>query len=291
MTQLPNIMNIAGHEIGVCSWSLVPKNTQDMIARVKELGLQHVQLALGSLAQMDDKQKHQEVGLLMKSGLTFTGGMMGFPGEDYTTIATIKKTGGYVSEREFPLRRQLTKAAGQIAVEMGMKLVSAHVGFVPPSSDPNYAAMVARIRDIANDFRSLGLTLLMETGQETAPELLQFINDLAVPNVKVNFDPANMILYGAGDPIEAIGILGRHIGHVHVKDATISDTPGVTWGAEVPFGTGQVPVKEFLHALDDAGYTGPLAIEREAGDNRMADIRYAIDTLRTTASGAVDATR
>jgi len=277
-------MNIAGHDIGVCSWSLAPKNTQDLISRVKELGLQHVQLALGSLAQMDDKQKHQELGLLTRSGLTFTAGMVGFPGEDYTTIATIKKTGGYVSEKEYPLRRQLTKAAGQIAVEMGMKKVSAHIGFVPPSSDPNYAAMVTRISDLANDFRSLGLTLMMETGQETATELLQFINDLAVPNVQVNFDPANMILYGAGDPIEAINVLGRHIGHVHVKDATISDAPGVAWGTEVPFGSGQVPPKEFLRALADAGYTGPLVIEREAGDNRMADIRFAIETLRTAAS-------
>ena len=277
-------MNIAGHDIGVCSWSLAPKNTQDMIARVKELGLQHVQLALGALAQMDDKQKHQELGLLTRSGLIFTSGMIGFPGEDYTTIATIKKTGGYVSEKEFPLRRQLTKAAGQIAVDMGMTLVSAHIGFVPPSSDPNYDQMVTRVGEIAGDFRSLGLTLLMETGQETATELLQFLNDLSATNVKVNFDPANMILYGAGDPIEAISVLDRHIGHVHVKDATLSNAPGAAWGTEVPFGTGQVPPKEFLRALADAGYTGPLAIEREAGENRMADIRFAIETLQAVAS-------
>ena len=277
-------MNIAGHDIGVCSWSLAPKNTQDMIARVKELGLQHVQLALGALAQMDDKQKHQELGLLTRSGLIFTSGMIGFPGEDYTTIATIKKTGGYVSEKEFPLRRQLTKAAGQIAVDMGITLVSAHIGFVPPSSDPNYDQMVTRVGEIAGDFRSLGLTLLMETGQETATELLQFLNDLSATNVKVNFDPANMILYGAGDPIEAISVLDRHIGHVHVKDATLSNAPGAAWGTEVPFGTGQVPPKEFLRALADAGYTGPLAIEREAGENRMADIRFAIETLQAVAS-------
>jgi len=276
-------MNIAGHDIGVCSWSLAPKNTQDLISRVKELGLEHVQLALGALAQMDDKQKHQELGLLGKSGLTFTAGMIGFPGEDYTTIGTIKKTGGYVNEKEYPVRRALTKAAGQVAVDLGIKLVSAHIGFVPPSSDPNYDKMVTRIGEIAGDFKSLGLTLGMETGQETAPELLQFLNDLAVTNVKVNFDPANMILYGAGDPIEAIGILGRHIGHVHVKDATMSATPGVAWGAEVPFGTGQVPPKEFLRALKDAGYTGPLVIEREAGEKRMEDVRFAIETLTEVA--------
>src|SRR2546421_1884149 len=233
-------MKIAGHDIGVCSWSLKPRDTADLIARIKKLGLAHVQLALGGIVTMDDKRKHQELGVLRHSGLIFTAGMIGFPGEDYTTIASIKKTGGYVSEAEFPLRRQLSKAAAQIAVEMGMKKVSAHVGFVPPSSDPNYAKMVERVGAVASDFKALGVALLMETGQESAPELLQFLNDLRAQNVQINFDPANMILYGAGDPIEAIGILGRHIGHVHVKDAVMSDSPGVTWGTEVPFGAGQV---------------------------------------------------
>ena len=276
-------MNIAGHDIGVCSWSLQPRSTQELIANVKRLGLQHVQLALGGLAQMDDKQKHQELGVLRNSGLTFTAGMIGFPDEDYSTIATIRKTGGFVSAEEFPMRRAMTRSAGQAARELGMNLLSAHIGFVPPSSDPTYASMLERICLIAEDVREFGVTLVMETGQETAPELLQFLNDLRCQNVKVNFDPANMILYGAGDPIEAIGILGRHIAHVHVKDATLSDAPGANWGKEVPFGTGQVPPKEFLRALKDAGYTGPLAIEREAGDQRMQDIAFAVETLKQAA--------
>ena len=128
----------------------------------------------------------------------------------------------------------------------------------------------------------------METGQETAPELLQFLNDLRCQNVKVNFDPANMILYGAGDPIEAIASLGRHIGHVHVKDATLSDAARARRGAtEVPFGTGQVPPKEFLRALDDVGYTGPLAIEREAGDD--AHGRHRVRDRDAEEGGDVDA--
>ena len=277
-------MKIAGHDIAVCSWSLQPRDTRDMIESVKKLGLSHVQLALWPLVKLDDKQKHLELGTLRNSGLTFTAGMIGFPGEDYSTIASIKKTGGFVSDEEFPVRRAMTKSAAQLAAEMGMKLLTAHIGFVPPSSDPNYPKMVERICEIAGDLDALGITLTMETGQETAPELLQFINDLRCQNVKVNFDPANMILYGAGDPIEAIGILGRHIAHVHVKDATLSDAPGATWGKEVPFGTGQVPPKEFLRALEDAGYTGPLAIEREAGDTRMEDVAFAVETLKKAAT-------
>ncbi|MEA2734315.1 MAG: L-ribulose-5-phosphate 3-epimerase [Humisphaera sp.] len=277
-------MKIAGHDIGVCSWSLQPRSTADLIASVKKLGLQHVQLALWPLVKMDDKQKHQELGVLRNSGLTFTAGMIGFPSEDYSTIAAIKKTGGYVPDEEFPIRRAMTKSAAQIASDMGMKLLTAHVGFVPPSSDPKYEAMVERICLVASDLEELGMTLTMETGQEPAPELLQFLNDLRCKNVKVNFDPANMILYGAGDPIEAIDILGRHIAHVHVKDAILSDAPGATWGKEVPFGAGQVPPREFLRALRDAGYTGPLCIEREAGESRMEDIQFAIETLKEAAT-------
>jgi sugar phosphate isomerase/epimerase len=277
-------MNIAGHDIGVCSWSIHPKDTADLIASVKKLGLSHMQLAMWELIKLDDKRKHQELGTLRNSGVKITAGMIGFPGEDYSTIAAIRKTGGYVSEQEFPVRRALTKAAGMLSKELGLKLLSAHIGFVPPSSDPNYAGMVKRISDIASDLKELGMDLVMETGQESAPELLQFLNDLPVKNVKVNFDPANMILYGAGDPIEAIGILGRHIAHVHVKDATLSKSPGVDWGREVPFGQGEVPAREFLSALRGVGYTGPLVIEREAGDTRMADVAFAIQTIKSAAA-------
>ena len=222
--------------------------------------------------------------LLRSSGITITAGMISFPGEDYSTVAAIRKTGGYVSEQEFPIRRQLTKAAARAAKELGLKMLSTHIGFVPPSSDPHYEPMVKRITDVAGDLNEFGITLLLETGQETAPELLQFLNDLSCHNVQVNFDPANMILYGAGDPIEAIGILGRHIGHVHVKDAKISSAPGKDWGEEVPFGEGDVPPRELLRALKDAKYTGPLVIEREAGDTRMKDVAIAIKTLRDAAT-------
>ena len=98
-------MKIAGQDIGVCSWSLAPKDANDLVTRVKMLGLQHVQLALGKLVLLDDKRKHQELGILRNSGLTFTAGMISFEGEDYSTIASIKKTGGYVSEAE-PLPRE-----------------------------------------------------------------------------------------------------------------------------------------------------------------------------------------
>jgi len=102
----------------------------------------------------------------------------------------------------------------------------------------------------------------------------------------VNFDPANMILYGSGEPVEALGKVAKHVRSVHCKDATWSDKPGETWGAEVPLGQGAVGFESFLGKLKEIGYDGPLTIEREipqdperqkaeigAGAQLLADLR------------------
>ena len=273
-------MQLHGHHIGVCSWSLQPEDMADLAAKVKELGLSHVQLALSELVFLDDKRKHHELGQLRAAGIQFTGGMLSFADEDYSTIDAIRRTGGYVPDDKWPVRQQISLQGAKLARELGMKHVMAHIGFVPPPTDPKYRPIIERVRQLAASFAEHGLALLMETGQEPAHELLHFLQDLNAPNVHINFDPANMILYGAGNPIEAIKLLGKHIRHVHVKDATASSKPGVEWGAEVPFGTGQVNPSEFLQALKQTGYSGPLAIEREAGNSRVADVKTAIESIR-----------
>lgn len=273
-------MNIGGHDIGVCSWSLQPKDSAELIQRVRELGLDLVQLALGPLLSLDDKRKHAELGHLRAAGIRFTGGMIAFPGEDYSSIDAIRRTGGYVPDDQWALRKGLSEKAALLGTELGLKAITTHVGFIPHQGRPGYDRMLGRVREIARGFGGRGIELGMETGQEPAAELLEFLNDLDMPNTFINFDPANMILYGAGDPIDAVRALGGHIRHVHIKDAAASTNPGVDWGEEVPFGTGQVGPRRFLAALDDIGYRGPLAIEREAGGQRMADVKTAIESLQ-----------
>jgi len=120
--------------------------------------------------------------------------------------------------------------------------------------------------------------LLMETGQETAGCLRELLEELRHPALGVNFDPANMILYDKGDPVAAVRTLGPWIRHVHIKDAVRTKQPG-TWGAEVPWGDGEVGTTAFLDALKEVGFAGVLAIEREAGNNRLGDIQLAADRL------------
>jgi sugar phosphate isomerase/epimerase len=254
---------------------------QDLVNKVKQLGLSHVQLALGELVFLDDKRKHQELGHLRSAGIQFTGGMLSFPGEDYSTIDAIRRTGGLVPDEQWALRQRISGQVTSLAAELGMTHVMTHVGFVPPPRDPKFRAIVDRVREVASMLGKLKLDLLMETGQEPAHELLEFLHELKAPNVHINFDPANMILYGAGDPIEAVRLLGKHIRHIHVKDATASAKPGIEWGQEVPFGTGEVGSARFIGALHDIGYRGPLSIEREAGSDRMGDVQKAIAALRS----------
>jgi L-ribulose-5-phosphate 3-epimerase len=273
-------MNFGGHDIGVCSWSLHPKDTADLVSMMKQSGLSHLQLYVGPLITMDEDQQKHEIAMIRDAGITITAGMIGFPGEDYSTIARIRQTGGFVPDEQWILRRDLFTEATAFCKRFEIGLLSTHIGFVPSSSDPKYNTMVDRINEICSILNGESMGLLMETGQEQAPELLQFLNDLRLRNVFVNFDPANMILYGAGDPIEAIRTLGRHIRHVHVKDATASDQPGTKWGTEVPFGEGEVPPQQFAEALESVGYHGPLVIEREAGPNRVKDVKFAVQTLQ-----------
>lgn len=280
MAQNGKDMHLGSHIIGVCSWSLQPENFTELVARVRAAGLSHVQIAIGSLLDLDDAGRASAIAQLKSAGIVLTAGMISFAGEDYTTIAVIKRTGGFVPTEMFPDRRARTIAAADLCRSMGVRQLSTHIGFVPPSNTSDYKTMCDRVSEIAGALDERKVELLMETGQESASELLQFLNDLRARNVGINFDPANMILYGAGDPVEAIGVLERHIRHVHIKDATASEQPGVIWGSEVPFGEGEVPVAEFLNALHRTGYMGPLVIEREAGSRRVQDVKFAVETLQ-----------
>jgi L-ribulose-5-phosphate 3-epimerase len=273
-------MQLHGHPIAVCSWSLQPKSMAELVSKVKEVGLGHMQLALAELSQMDAGKRQSELAELRASGIQLTGGMLHFAGEDYASIARIRETGGFIPDGEWGTRKQITADVAKLAKEMNVGAILAHVGFVPPHGDPRYRHAVERVREVAELFAGQDLALHMETGQEPAAELLAFLRDLNEPNVFINFDPANMILYGAGEPIPAIKLLGKHIRHVHAKDATASVKPGVEWGAEVPLGTGQVNVSLFLRTLKEVGYAGPLAIEREAGDNRLGDVAAAVEAIR-----------
>jgi sugar phosphate isomerase/epimerase len=169
------------------------------------------------------------------------------------------------------------QATVELAQQLGLKLVTFHAGFLPHAEDdPNFLKLKQRLSQVAEIFSTRGIALALETGQETASSLVDFISQLNHPNVGINFDPANMILYDKGNPIQALRTLGPWIRQVHIKDAKRTRASG-TWAEEVAVGTGEVNWKDFFAALDELNFDGNLCIEREAGNQRVADIRTALE--------------
>jgi len=269
------------NRLAVCSWSLQPSTPQDLIAKLQETGVRGVQLALDRLRD-EPAVWGKSPELLQQAGISIVSGMFGCVGEDYSTLETIRLTGGIAPDLTWAQNWKNIQATADLAKNLGLKLVTFHAGFLPhEESDPNFAKLKQRLIQTAEVFQARGITLGLETGQETAGVLFDFLHQLARPNVGVNFDPANMILYGKGNPIEALRKLGPWVRQVHVKDARSTKAPG-TWGAEVAAGTGEVDWPAFFATLRQVGFQGHLCIEREAGVQRVADIRAARELVERT---------
>ena len=201
---------------------------------------------------------------LEELGVRVTCVFAGFAGESYADIPTVKATVGIVPSATRQERVAELREIGDFAHALGVDTVGLHIGFVPHNADdPDYQEVVALTQDVCRELAERGQKLHLETGQEPAEVLLRFFHDVGSDNLFNNFDPANMILYGIGEPLEAQEQLGPHVRSVHSKDANWSDRPGETWGMEMPLGQGAVGMERFLDTLDKIGYTGPLTIERE----------------------------
>lgn len=264
--------------LAVCSWSLRPTDPLNFIQQLQSIGILRVQIALDPLRE-NAAVWGALPELCAKHGVTLVSGMFGTMGEDYSTLESIKRTGGVVPDSTWDENWRNIQAVADIAQKLGLKLVTLHAGFLPHEPpDPAFQKLLKRITLIAELFAAKHIDLGFETGQETADTLRAFLQQLNKPNVGVNFDPANMILYDKGDPIAALRVLGPWLKQCHIKDAVKTKAPG-TWGEEVPVGAGQVDWRAFFETLDKLNFKGGLAIEREAGEQRVADIRTARDYL------------
>ena len=265
--------------LAVCSWSLQPARPEELTAKLIELGILRVQLALDPLRE-NPKVWGNAAALLREKNIQIVSGMFGCVGEDYSTLETIRITGGIAPDSTWVQNRKNIAATATLARDLGLKLVTFHAGFLPHDEQaPDFARMLTRLREVADLFRAVGIVLGLETGQETAPVLVQLLRKLDRDNVGVNFDPANMILYDKGDPIEALRTLGAWIRQVHIKDAVRTKQTG-TWGQEVPAATGEVNWREFFDTLSELNFSGAAVIEREAGNQRVVDIRAAKQMVR-----------
>jgi len=257
------------HPVGICTWSL--KNDVDRVTQtMNQAGLKRLHL---DVSAADDFKA-----AIAANGWTVSSTMVAFPQEDYSSLAAIRETGGIIPDDCWEQNRALALGAIAKTAELGVPYLSTHAGFIDHNDAEGYARFSVRMTELADAAQAAGIGILMETGQETAEDLKSCLEDLNHPALGVNFDPANMILYAKGNPIEAVKVLAPWIKHVHIKDATATTVPG-EWGAEVPGGDGEVGAAAFLEVLDSVGFDGAVAIEREAGDTREADIQQAAERL------------
>ena len=261
----------------VCSWSLQPRAAHDLADLVRACGLTAVQLALDPV-RTDAMPLEQVRAAFAEHGIGIVSGMMAMAGEDYHSLDSIRRTGGIVPDETWPQNRAAAHRNAELAAQLGIALVTFHAGFIPHGElDPGRAVMLERLSVLRDLFAAEGVGVALETGQEHAATLAALLDEL--PGVGINFDPANMILYGMDDPVAALRALLPRVVQVHVKDAVRAEQPE-RWGREVPVGAGDVDWDAFFAVLRSAGRPIGLVIEREAGEARVADVRSAVERVR-----------
>ena len=249
----------------------------------RELGVPTIQLHAPSRQLRTQAEADRFRQKLDAMQIRITAVFGGFEGESYADIPTVVRTVGLVPPETRAERTGEMKEIADFARLLGVDVVALHLGFVPhDQGDSLYQEVVTVTRDLCDHCRSNGQNLHLETGQETAAALLGFLEQVDRDDLFINFDPANMILYGSGEPIEALQMVGKYVRSIHCKDAKWAARPGQEWGAEVPLGEGDVGVENYLRTLDRLGYTGPLTVEREISQEparQREEIGHAIRLL------------
>lgn len=251
-----------------------------------QLQLTTIQLHAPKAANRSPEAAAEVAERLQRLGIEVTCVFAGFAGESYADIPTVQRTVGLVPADNRDERVAELKEIADFAARLGVKGVGLHLGFVPhdPRSE-TYRQVVQTTRDVCDYCAAQDQAIHLETGQEPADVLEAFLETVGRENLFVNFDPANMILYGCGEPLPALERIGRFVRSVHCKDAKWSDQPGASWGTEVPLGEGDVDFPQFLRILEAIRYQGPLTIEREIPQDpgrQLEEIGNGVKLLRRT---------
>jgi len=258
---------------------------RDDLAVIGGLGVRYGQLGIPGGMALNAAAAEQWKQKLAATGITVVTVFAAYDGEDYADIPTVQRTVGFVPPATRAVREARTLAVSDFAAGLGVGSIACHVGFVPEDTrEADYIEVREMVRRVCDHAAGHGQSFALETGQERAEVLLAFIRDVDRPNLRINFDPANLILYGTGEPIAALKILAPLVISVHCKDGDWppAGVPGAL-GSEKALGKGSVGIPRFVETLRELGFPGPLNVEREAEDQtqRLRDIAEGIALLRT----------
>lgn len=250
---------------------------------------QHVtkhQLDVCQLVSWDVNEATEEIAATVvqeaeSAGVRICAVWAGVPGPQVWNFKEGPITLGLIPEEYRAERLAALKRWADFAVWIGAPAIITHCGFIPENmTDPQYEPVVEAIREIAVYCKERGLEFWFETGQETPVVLLRTIERIGTGNLGINYDPANLIMYGKANPIDALDIIGPYIRNIHVKDG-LYPTDGENLGLEVKAGEGKVRYPEFVKKLLEMGFEGEWIIEREIhGEQQAIDIRSTVEALR-----------
>jgi sugar phosphate isomerase/epimerase len=243
--------------------------------RVRDMGFNNCFLSLDGYINGFTPQIANQFGdLLSKYSLVATTvEVVGPPPLEWNFLRG-PSTIGLVPPATRAARIDALRQVSDFAKLLGIPQVQTHCGFIPEDpADPLYPGSVEAIRTVAQHCQSNGQYFLMETGQETPTTMSRMLRDVAMPNLAVGLDTANLILYGKANPVDAADILGTHVRSIHAKDGRWPTDPSEL-GEEVLIGKGLVDFKTVFTKLHKLGYTGAVTIEREtSGPQQIEDVK------------------
>jgi sugar phosphate isomerase/epimerase len=273
--------NVKPMEIGLVFWA--EQDADTVLRQLEALDINSGQLGVPPNLACEVVLNDWANGL-NKYHVSVTSAVCSYMGEDYSSLETVHKTVGFTTEVFRLDRIARTKVVSEFAHDLGIGALSCHIGFIPNNPRETLYEDLCELTKLLCDYcGNHGQNFVLETGQESADVLLSFIHTVNRPNIKINFDPANMIMYHSGDPLAALEILRSHVISVHCKDAHSPAAGSVhLLGAECALGDGEVNFPAFLQKLRDIDYQGGLSIEREEPNNekRIADIKTGILRLK-----------
>ena len=248
--------------------------------KVKDMGLQTCQLSCFDPSMYNDEWAEKVNAASKETGITVSTLWAGWSGPAEWDHIYGPATLGLVPVAYRAMRLKELMAAIPFAKRIGVDQIATHVGFLPDNPDhPDYIGTIGALRYLCREMKKENISFLFETGQETPLTILRAIEDIGTDNLGINFDTANLIIYGKGNPVDALRVFGKYVKDLHIKDGVFSDQ-GRVRGHEVPHGEGHVDFPVVIKMLKELGYSGPYTIEREiSGEKQIQDIISARDML------------
>ena len=269
-------------KIGVCSWSLDRHDPLRAIELAAEINLRTIQLGLFTEECMRQADFRAIRAAAAAADVVVHSTFAAFEREDYSSIASIAATGGFRCDTEYAHRLEMTRLAADLTQRLGCRALAVHVGTIPidqPCSD--YQKLLGRTGEVAAMLADRKLELWIESGREPADVLIAFIQKLALPNVRINFDPGNFVVYGTGEPPQLVAPMMPMIGGVHMKDGVKSARPGVEFGKPAVLGAGDAQIPRVISKLRALGFAGPLFLEMSGREDQRSALRSAAAYLHT----------